>query len=232
MNRRSRPSVDSPEFAAFLKVVKRYGLESVKAGLHEYEMAQLQKSVDRLSFSDDPEYIAFGREMDALAYAETLQDSAHGADKAVQRGFTKAKRSKSESLLPYYWNQKVAKEIYDHFGGCALTGEKIDIEFDHFIPVSWGHGGTYKGNMVPMSSLLNMDKDNQNPFEWVKKPEVARKIDSERWQVLIEYLANLHGIAPDQYEQYVYWCSNNRRSANNAVKFSTFWCWRELHNKT
>lgn len=99
--------------------------------------------------------------------------------------------------------------IFDY--KCALTGESNDLTLDHFIPLWTGHGGTYVGNVYPLSSSLNYSKQNSNPFEWVSRNDIKSIISKEKWDFLIEYLAEKNGLTRDEFEQYVNWCFSNRR---------------------
>lgn len=92
--------------------------------------------------------------------------------------------------------------------GCLLTGEKESVHLDHFIPLSWGIVGTTLGNMIPLNSRLNASKWNRNPFEWIKsRPD----IDSERWRAAVEYLSEINGMEPEDFEAFVYECERNRK---------------------
>ncbi|OXB95534.1 MULTISPECIES: HNH endonuclease [Bacillus] len=101
---------------------------------------------------------------------------------------------------------KEQKEILDHFMGCALTEKREDIHFDHFIPLSVGHGGTILENMVPLCAEVNMSKGNKNPFEWIKTRD---DIALEKWDKLVRYLAMLNNMTMEEFETYVYWCFEN-----------------------
>jgi hypothetical protein len=98
--------------------------------------------------------------------------------------------------------------------GCILTGEKNDLHLDHFIPLSWGHGGTTFENMIPLSAELNISKNNRNPFEWIK---TRNDIDISRWNAAIEHLARLNGMTAKEFEEYVYWCENNKREVTEEA---------------
>lgn len=77
---------------------------------------------------------------------------------------------------------------------------------DHFIPVSSGYGGTYKGNVIPLTSTLNGSKHNRNPLEWFEKYGEMHNIDSDRWQYLIQYLATENHMSVSDYTKYVERC--------------------------
>lgn len=71
--------------------------------------------------------------------------------------------------LPTNINLKLWRRYLDvQFDGkCPLTGsDKIHI--DHFIPLSWGHGGTYIGNIIPLSDRFNLSKHAKIPLSGLK----------------------------------------------------------------
>lgn len=96
--------------------------------------------------------------------------------------------------------------IVSHFDNrCSICGGGYE-HLDHFIPVSSGHGGTIKENMVPMCARCNTSKNGRNPFEWAK---TLTQKDRERFDSLVEYLTELNGIAAvEDYEAHVYQCFN------------------------
>jgi hypothetical protein len=108
-------------------------------------------------------------------------------------------------------------------GKCALT-ESTDITLDHFIPIYTGHGGTIIGNCYPLDGVTNFSKNKQNPFEWIKKPDV--NIDKDKWDLLINMLASQNNLTVQEFTQYVYWCFDNKRSneeINNSVSSVELW---------
>lgn len=115
----------------------------------------------------------------------------------------KLNRRARELSLPNTLTECEIKEIHSLFNGCSLSDEKDDIHLDHFIPLSTGYGGTFKGNMIPLHSELNLSKGSQNPFEWVKWKE---GIDLDKFDRVVEYLAEINGMTYDEYKDYVYQC--------------------------
>lgn len=95
--------------------------------------------------------------------------------------------------------------------GCALTGDHNDMHLDHFIPLSWGHGGTIVENMIPLRGDLNTSKNDSNPFEWIKREDIREIVNMAKWNETIAYLANLNGMSAQEFEEYVYWCEENKR---------------------
>lgn len=116
--------------------------------------------------------------------------------------------------LPDTLTAEQTAEVLQH--GCALTGAHDDVHLDHFIPLSWGHGGTIIENMIPLEGSLNMSKGDRNPFEWIKREDVQQRIDLRKWHNTVQYLAELNDMTPQQYEEYVYWCEENKRDLMSA----------------
>lgn len=120
--------------------------------------------------------------------------------------------------LPYSLTKDSINSLLNKFESkCSLTNGSV-IEMDHFIPLSWGHGGSYIGNVIPLEKSLNHSKKDLNPFEWIKKTSVLNRIDIKKWKKLIEYLAKENGLTPRQFEEYVYWCENNKRTLKEVKK--------------
>ncbi|MBT2764292.1 hypothetical protein [Paenibacillus sp. ISL-20] len=81
-----------------------------------------------------------------------------------------------------------------------LNGDEF---IGHFIPLSWGHGGTYKGNLIPVNGFENMRLSNRNPLKYIKEP---------RNHPTIKYLAEQNELTTDEYISFVNWCDKNRRT--------------------
>lgn len=115
-------------------------------------------------------------------------------------------RSAKIKELPNTLTSEELAAIMKRFGNrCALTGSE-DIELDHFIAVSTGYGGTTLQNIIPLDSWLNVSKKDNNPFEWVKNKHISEKINSEKFDELISYLAELNSMTVDEYRHFVYEC--------------------------
>lgn len=206
----------SEQQVQFAKALKKYGMDGILKAIHQMEMDELQEAVERINVSDDE------------LYRMTLEDESTPGITSAQRGLSR--RDVLDKLLPFEWSNKIEATVASDFNRCcALTGQKNDVVLDHFIPVSWGHGGTYRGNVILLSAVLNKSKDNRNPFEWIKDSRVKSKVDIERWHKLIQYLSGLHGLTIEEYERYVYWCSDNRRVATNPIKFTSLATWKAIY---
>ena len=108
--------------------------------------------------------------------------------------------------LPDTLTEDEIRTIVSHFDNrCSICGGGYE-HLDHFIPVSSGHGGTIKENIVPMCEECNHSKRAKNPFEW---RDLLPEGDRERFDSLVEYLTELNGIAAvEDYEAHVYQCFN------------------------
>lgn len=110
------------------------------------------------------------------------------------------------------------QQIKDFFNNkCALTGSEI-TNIEHFIPLSWGHGGTIKGNLYLLDTILNISKSNKNPFKWVLSDEAKGKVDFDKWDTLIKSLSEQNNMSTEEFKKYVYWCENNKRSVEEVKK--------------
>lgn len=104
--------------------------------------------------------------------------------------------------LPCNFDDEWAELLLKLYGGCIVTGEKEDIHWDHFIPVSTGKGGTTYGNMVPLKSTLNIRKSNKNPIEFL----LDEGVTYEKLCDILYILAWLNKMTVIEYVRYVYEC--------------------------
>ncbi|HLR58901.1 MAG TPA: hypothetical protein VK094_00285 [Pseudogracilibacillus sp.] len=124
--------------------------------------------------------------------------------------FAERKGLKSE------WNEEHYYEVMEQFGGkCSLSREKKNLNMDHFIAIETGHGGTYKGNMIPLNERLNQTKSNKNPFEWIKEQSFDIQ---ENFKGVVKYLAELNGLEVSEFTKFVYWCYENKRTEEEIIK--------------
>lgn len=82
---------------------------------------------------------------------------------------------------------------------CSLSDNE-EYGLEHFIPLSWGFGGTTFENIVPMNEKINSSKGNKNPFEWIKTRD---DIDKKKWNKLIKYLAKINDLTVEEYKNFV-----------------------------
>lgn len=117
----------------------------------------------------------------------------------------KHRRRANERQLPDGMDTQRIRLLFMLFNGsCALTGKRGDIHLDHVIPISSGKGGNTFNNLIPLNSSLNCSKHNANIFEWYERNKERYKISDARFRFTVRYLAQINGMTPDQYEEYVY----------------------------
>lgn len=100
---------------------------------------------------------------------------------------------------------------------CALTGSSEDVTVDHFIPLQWGHGGQYSGNIYFVKRKLNIWKSNLNPFKWIKKVSLSEDINMLKWDQLVRQLAEENGLSVKDFRRYVNWCEKNKRTKEQLM---------------
>lgn len=130
--------------------------------------------------------------------------------KVMKESYVK-KRNEVLKKLPNELTKNELKQLR-RSAVCDLTGRNDDVTIDHFIPVEWGHGGVYIGNIYFISRKLNSSKSSINPFERIKKPEVLNVVDFSKWNKLISRLAEDNGLTINEFEEYVNWCEKNKRT--------------------
>jgi hypothetical protein len=101
---------------------------------------------------------------------------------------------------------------------CSLTGDIEEITIDHFIPISWGHGGTYIGNVYPLNITINRSKKDLNPFKWFEWAKDKYEINIHKWNNLIEKLAIMNGLSVMEFKDFIYWCERNKRTIEEIQK--------------
>lgn len=57
---------------------------------------------------------------------------------------------------------------------CIITGETVNTELDHVMPISVGTWGNNKGNLIRLSKQFNLSKGNKNVFYWIDSMEQIR----------------------------------------------------------
>lgn len=129
-----------------------------------------------------------------------------------------ARREAVKRALPGNMSEEEMINTSEYFEGkCALSGEiDVDLHFDHVVPLSTGHGGTVCGNIVPIASTLNTSKSDSNIFEWFETNRQRFELTQERFDKLISFLAEANEMAVDEYRDYVYWCHDNQRTADEV----------------
>jgi len=124
---------------------------------------------------------------------------------------TGAKRSEFMKYLPSDISKDRLQEMKKE-AVCALTGSAVDVTLDHFIPLEWGHGGEYVGNVYYLARRLNATKSNMNPFRWIHKAKLREPSILPRWDDLIRRLAAENGLSTKEFRRFVHWCEKHKRS--------------------
>jgi len=144
------------------------------------------------------------------------------------------KRRTMKQKLPFFFtteHEEQLRTMYQH--QCTLTSDQLNVQIEHFIPLSWGHGGTYKSNLYLLTRSLNISKRDKNPFEWIKQPHVQQQVNLKKWKELIQRLADEHHLTTEEFKHYVYWCEKNKRLPETISKTSptSFQLWQESIQK-
>jgi hypothetical protein len=125
------------------------------------------------------------------------------------------RRRARKAALPDDLTAEQYQNTSQFFGNaCALTGQKENLEKEHAIPLSIGHGGTTLGNCYPMANGINQSKGNKNIFEWFEANRQRFNLEQERFDILINWLASANAMTVEEYREYVYWCHANPNEIN------------------
>jgi hypothetical protein len=117
-----------------------------------------------------------------------------------------ANRRARVKSLPDTFDDDWRSILLELYQGCILTNSTDNIHWDHFIPIATGKGGTYAGNMVPLTSGLNMSKGAKNPIEFL----LSSGMSCERLFDILCILAWLNDMTTDKYIEYVYECFDEK----------------------
>lgn len=120
------------------------------------------------------------------------------------------RRRARKATLPNDLTEEQYRKTLEFFDNkCALMGVDTDIQIEHAIPVSSGHGGTTFENCYPLAGYLNLSKGDRNIFEWFEANRKRFKLSQERFDRLIEWLGKANDMTVEEYRDYVYWCHDN-----------------------
>lgn len=95
---------------------------------------------------------------------------------------------------------------------CSISKCRQDVHIDHFIPITWGHGGSYIGNIAPIRRNLNLSKNNRHPYEWFDANKDRFNLSESAWNELTATLASQNGLTPSEFRAFVDWCYANKRT--------------------
>jgi hypothetical protein len=118
----------------------------------------------------------------------------------------------TQKALPAGLNMEIYEELKKSV--CFFTGSE-DTNVDHFIAVSTGHGGSYKGNLVPITKEINSSKHNKNPFEWISEQDY---VSEDKFVELVKNLAQENSLTYEEYKAFVNWCYDNKRTKKEIKK--------------
>lgn len=140
------------------------------------------------------------------------RENRHKKSEADQRRRAIKKKLPADETLPQ------RTEVWMYFrNSCALTGELVPIHADHVVPIDVGHGGTNYGNMIPLSAVLNVSKNASHIYEWFEANAERFGLSREKFDALIEYLADANEMTTQEYRKYVDWCFDNPRTIDEAT---------------
>jgi 5-methylcytosine-specific restriction endonuclease McrA len=150
--------------------------------------------------------------------------------KVVSKKYAKS-RSEISKLLPSTLSRREITKLRE-YAVCPLTGETEDLTMDHFIPLNWGHGGLYRGNIFFVSRKLNSSKSKENPFRWIRWLTRYEEINKKGWDALVIELAKENELTKKEFKEFVDWCEDNQRSIEQLRFDNTpslqLWC-NSLH---
>lgn len=126
------------------------------------------------------------------------------------------RRRSLKRILLSEWTVEHEEQILSKFNvSCALTQSLEDIHIDHAIPLAWGHGGSYVGNMIPLSAALNLSKNDAHLYVWFETNRQRFNLDRARFNVMTAIIAEQNGLTSEEYRAYYDWCYANQRTIND-----------------
>ncbi|MFD0048911.1 hypothetical protein ACFVHQ_06200 [Actinomycetes bacterium NPDC127524] len=171
------------------------------------------------------------REQDRKRYIKRKEQRSiyHKKYYEVNKSNIKLNAKKSKKLLkslPFTLTEQQWEQIQSDFNyGCALSEHHSDLNMEHFIPKSWGHGGTYVGNVYPVYWKINRSKSYTNPFVWIERNDVKELVDMDKWHRLINYLAEQNHLSIDEFRNFVNWCESNKRIGELEPNYFSIEVW-------
>lgn len=103
----------------------------------------------------------------------------------------------------------------------GITKEEVkQYDLDHFIPESWGHGGSHLGNVYLLKREYNRIKSASNPFRGIERIIQKHHTFEPTANKIIQHIAEMNGLTVGELEEFVGWCENNKREYSYIPKTS------------
>jgi hypothetical protein len=182
--------------------------ETIKQSVHQLATEIYPKLVEDIQLKYGRVYRKNFEEYCNDRIRDILHD--HYYKKIIKKKYTN-ERDAILKCLPKTLTSRQIKELKTN-ALCALSGTTDDVTMDHFIPIEWGHGGEYIGNIFFLNRKLNASKSSKNPFNWIKSVSTSEIIDMSYWSELVVRLAADNGLNITDFKHYVDWCEKNKRS--------------------
>lgn len=142
------------------------------------------------------------------------QDEQYRKRNRVRVATTEARRRARKELLPDTLTFRQTEKIIEGFNErCAVCLGDFE-HLDHFIPIATGHGGTTKGNTIPLCARCNRSKHMKNPFEWRNLLSCREK---KNFDLTVEYLSEMNGMKLEEYKDYVHACFKNKERPKTLI---------------
>lgn len=132
------------------------------------------------------------------------QDRLYRERNRDRRRTSEQRRRARKAGLPDTLSSECVEDILSHFNEkCAICDSPAET-LDHFIPLSSGHGGTVKENIIPLCRKMNASKHGRNPFIWAE--DYLSEEQQERFDEVVKYLADLNELTVEEYREFVFSC--------------------------
>ncbi|QIG62554.1 putative HNH endonuclease [Sporosarcina phage Lietuvens] len=139
-------------------------------------------------------------------------------DNKGRRSISEQRRVAIKAKLPGECTPEQFNKTLMYFGNaCALSGRDNALHSDHSIPISSGHGGTIRENMVPLDETLNTSKNDRHLFEWYEANRERFDLPRAKFDALVQWLADANEMTTQEYRKYVDWCFDNPRIIDEAT---------------
>lgn len=158
-----------------------------------------------------------GKERSKQYYIDNAEQyKQYRKDNPEKTAIIKQKRRARKASLPdtlTTQQQEHLQEIQNR--KCIISGATTNLHLEHFIPLSWGAGGTTWENCYYMEGSLNISKGNRNPFEWIKtQPE---SYQDNFYNKLVPMLAERNNMTVQEFTVYAYQCEKQYKEVSEPV---------------